>query len=154
MGFRILSKRLNCFYPSSAFCQSGISSGLFCKVNYLNKYGFQPPCPPCHLFQPFDWLKGCFVYTSKTVLSSLPPVRRGILHERRSVLFAFALPSVRGTTACFQTICRGTFPRRPTARPFKPSGLPVTIEYHVPPWLNIYFCCEHMDKTRKNYRFL
>lgn len=42
--------RLNYFYPSSAFCQSGISSDLFCKVNYLNKYGFQPPCPPCHLF--------------------------------------------------------------------------------------------------------
>nr|DAG35437.1 MAG TPA: hypothetical protein [Bacteriophage sp.] len=45
------------------------------------------------------------MYTSKIVLSSLPPVKRGILHERHSVLIAFALPFVRGMTACFQTIC-------------------------------------------------
>ena len=27
---------------------------VFCNGKPLNKYGFQPPCPPCHLFQPFD----------------------------------------------------------------------------------------------------
>lgn len=83
-----------------------------------------------------------------------PSVKRGIMLERRSVLFAFALPSVRGTTACHLAICRETFSHLPTVRPFKPSGLPVPILYHVPLWLNIYFCCKHMDKTRKNYRFL
>ena len=56
------------------------------------------------------------MYTSKTVIPLCPPVKRGVLHERRSVLFAFALPFVRGTTAYYLTICRGTFPRRPTAR--------------------------------------
>lgn len=54
--FWILSKRLYCFYPSSAFCQSGIGFDLFCKVNHLNKYGIRPPCPPCHLFsRSIDW---------------------------------------------------------------------------------------------------
>lgn len=38
--------------------------------------------------------------------------------------------------------------------PVRPFGLSVTIEYHVSPWLNIYFCCEHMDKTRNNSRIL
>lgn len=52
----------------------------------------------------------------QTVIPLYPPIKRGVLHERRSVLFAFALPSVRGTTAYYLTICRGTFPRRPTAR--------------------------------------
>ena len=35
--------------------------------------------PAVSFAQPFDWLKGCFVYTSKTVLSSLPPVKRGVM---------------------------------------------------------------------------
>ena len=45
-----------------------------------------------------------------------PPVRRGIMLERRSVLIAFALPFVRGTTACYLAICRETFPHIPTMR--------------------------------------
>ena len=65
-----------------------------------------------------------------------PPIRRGIMLERRSVLFAFALPSVRGTTACPLAICRGTFPRRPTARCLGldfPFGLVRSRAYTLPP---------------------
>ena len=36
--------------------------------------------------------------------------------------------------------------------PVRPFGLSVTIEYHVSPWLNIYFCCKHMDKICKNFK--
>lgn len=108
--------------------------------------------PAVPFVQPFKGLILC-VHV-QTVIPLYPPVKRGVLHERRSVLFAFALPSVRGTTAYYLTICRGTFPHLPTVRPFKPSGLPVTIEYHVSPWLNIYFCYKRMDKTRNNSRIL
>lgn len=66
MGFRIFSKRLYCFYSFSAFCQSEISSGLFCKVNHLNKYGLHTALPAVPFIQPFDCLKGWFcVYTFK-----------------------------------------------------------------------------------------
>lgn len=125
------------FLSFQRFCQSGIGFGLFCKVNHLNKYGFRPPCPPCHLFNRSTDQRVDFVCTRSNRHTLDPPVRRGIMLERRSVLFAFALPSVRGTTAYHLTIYRGTFPHLPTVRPFKPSGLPVTIEYHVQPWLNI-----------------
>lgn len=83
LAFWILSKRLYCFYPSSAFRLSGISSNLFCKVNHLNKYGFRPPCPPCHLFnRSTDW-RADFVCTRSNRHTLDPPVRRGIMLERR-----------------------------------------------------------------------
>lgn len=65
-----------------------------------------------------------------------PPVRRGIMLERRSVLIAFALPSVRGTTACHLAICRGTFPHLPTVRCSGlnfPFGLVRSRAYTLPP---------------------
>lgn len=65
-----------------------------------------------------------------------PPIKRGIMLERRSVLFAFALPFVRGTTAYHLTICRETFPHFPTVRCSGldfPFGLVRSRAYTLPP---------------------
>lgn len=116
MGFRILSKRLNCFIlPAHSVNLESVPTCFARWTTWTNTDS--------------DRLARRAIYSTVRLIEGLilcvhvrnrhtldPPVKRGIMLERRSVLIAFALPSVRGTTACHLTICRGTFPHLPTVR--------------------------------------